>query len=550
MTALSASVVPLAVRVKNARYDGMVTGYIHGAPTFVKTDPGGYRSGSFVVDQRLGFRSDMIQPYSRIFFYNKRNGDTLFEGDVTHPGRSVSDNGALLEVQVEGGAERLNDWSGPRIYVDRDMQAWTKLASTSVVSATVDAGEDRGGSGLDALNLAFPMGTHVETNHRVNAIYTRILEASQTVGRIDYTWDAGLTNVDWLVRMIVTPPNTVVRTQTLSTGGGLSGPVTAGVGVFPTGSNSVIAELKWIGSPSSTGTVSDTSWVSLRGLVVVVEMVMKDGTARPTGTYDNLVTAPMVWEDLLGGILAASFDGPSARIDVGAARNIWQLAFPDGITPMGIADELMKFEPCTYIVGPSKPGSDKYSLTWLERSTQVRYEFNTWVDDYTAGAQPAEQYNEASSRWKTPGGGIRFTTTTQSIPEMAAVGRTRRYFQDLGVVSGDADNATTANASALEEHRYPRNGGRVRVQREVVDLFTGRRVQPFEIEPSYLCRIVGVDPSVDALNATKSNGSSVCRIVTTGYSAADHAVDLDLDSVPWSVFRAIANTTRKNTATR
>ena len=155
MTALNASTVPIAVRVKNARYDGMLTGYIHGAPKFTKTDPGGFRAGSFTVSSRLGFRSDMIQPYSRIYFYNKRNGDCIFEGDVSHPGRSIGDTGEILEVNVEGGVERLNDWSGGRIFVDRDMTAYRK-SGDSVSAANIDPGEDRGGSGTDALNLAFP----------------------------------------------------------------------------------------------------------------------------------------------------------------------------------------------------------------------------------------------------------------------------------------------------------------------------------------------------------------------------------------------------------
>lgn len=544
MTALNASTVPLAVRIKNARYDGLVTGYLHGGVKFTKTDPGGFRSASFVVDQRLGFRSDMIQPYSRVYIFNKRNGDTVWEGDVTHPGRSITTNGPLLDVNVEGGVERLNDWSGPRIYVDRDMTAWPKNTGPSIVSTNVDVGEDRGGSGLDALTLAFPMDTHVELNHRVEAIYTRLVESGQGVGRIDYSWDTGNTHASWLTRTLVSAPSTVVRSNAANVAGGSSGAVTvddvAG-GVIPAGAQYAFLQFIWTGGSSGTGTSgNDIVWSSIKGLVIVARMQMKDGTWRSTG-YNNGVTAVKVWEDMLGSFLASTFDGPNAQLDAGGGYDILQFAFPDGITAMGIADELMKYEPkCTYLVGPSNPTTGKYSLTWLQRSTVPRYEFIVGTDEHSGGVQPADQYNEVVSRWKTPIGNIRFTTSTQSIPEMNAAGRTRRFFQDLGEVTGDSTNATAANASVLEEHRYPSNGGRVRVQREVVDLYTGRRVQPYEIEPGYLCRVVGVDPSPDALNATESNGASVCRIVATDYNADDHAADIDLDSVPWSMFRAIA----------
>jgi hypothetical protein len=176
----------------------------------------------------------------------------------------------------------------------------------------------------------------------------------------------------------------------------------------------------------------------------------------------------------------------------------------------------------------------------MSRTDVPRYEFITWTDGYTAGAQAVDQYNVAVSRWRTPNGTARFTSTVQSIPEMTAAGRTRRFFQDLGEETSNDTNATTANAAVLSEHRFPQNGGRVTVQREVVDLFTGRRVQPYEIEPGYMCRIVGVNPSRDALNNSPRNGSTLCRIVTTNYDADSDSVDIDLDSVPWSMYRAIA----------
>ena len=545
MTSLNASTVPVAVRIRNARYDGMVTGFLHGAPTFSKTDPGGYRAGSFVVDQRLGFRSDMIQPYSRVYFYDKRGGATVFEGDVSHPGLSVGGEGSLLEVTVDGGAERLGDWAGARIYIDRDMQAWTKT-STSVVATNAEVGDDRGGSTADALTLAFPTDLHVDTNFRCEVVYIRIREASQELGWLNYAWDGGHTSGSpgWIVRSIVTPPSTVPRSQVLNIGG--SGGSGAAVGVsIPVGADTAYLQLIWTGAASNTGsTGADIVWVSIMRPIVIARLKLRDGTYKTSASYGDSITAVDVWGDLLGEQLAAVFDGPNAQLSAGSSYAIQQLAFPDGITPAGVVDELMKLEPtCTYFVGPSVPGVDKYSVRWVTRSTVIRYELVIGTDDYAGGIQAVEQYNEAVTRWKTPVGNIRMTTSTQSIPEMTAVGRTRRFFQDLGTVTGDVLNAAQANAAVLEDHRYPRNGGRVTVARDVVDLFTGRRVAPFEIEPGYLVRLVGVDPSPDALNATEANGSTVCRIVSTDYSADTHSVDLALDSIPWSLFRAISNLT-------
>lgn len=377
--------IPLAVRIRNDRYDGMLTGFLHGAPRLRYEDPGGFKSGSFVVSQKLGFRSDLVQPYSRAYFYNTLNGDCVAEGDVTHPGKSVSDDGALLEVQVDGGMERLNDWSGSRIYVDRDMQAWTKTTTSNTATA-VEVGDDRGGSGLDSLTLAFPTELHVETNDRCEAGYYRIREAGQTVARFDYTDDGGHTSGSpgWQVRTIITPPSTVQRTQTLSVSGHTSSPQTVPGSDWDT----MYVQLIWTGVASNTGTI-DHVWVSIRGLVVVARTKLKDGTNKTTG-YQNFVTADVVWEDMLGSeMLNTAIDGPTARVDAGAGVFIWQLAYPDGATPQQIADDLMKYEPgMTYVVGPSTPTNDKYTFTWYTRSDSVRYEAMVWTDEHTGGIQP------------------------------------------------------------------------------------------------------------------------------------------------------------------
>lgn len=540
MTALGASLVPLAVHVENARYDGLLTGYLIGGVKFTLTDPGGFRSASFVVSQRLGFRSDMVQPYSRIKIWNKRNGDTVFEGDVSHPGRSVGDTGELLEVNVEGGVERLNDWSGGRIFVDRQFDAYKK-SGDSVTAANIDAGEDRGGSVSDALNLGFPGDLTVKPNDKINASYWRIRECGQTLGRINYSWDGGHNSATYNVRLIVTPPSTVARANVLQiAGGGGSGAVVGGA--IPVGANVAFLQLVSLaGANVNTGTL-DTVWASFLDPVIVARLYLKDGTFKSVG-YTDSVTAVNVWEDLLGDPnILPMFDGVNAQLDTGSGFQIQQLAYPDGCTPMQVADELMKFEQsCTYLVGPSALGDTRYSIRWLSRTNVPRYEFSARADEYQAGAQPVEQYNVAVAKWRTPNGTARFTTTVQSIPEMTAANRTRRFFQDLGQETSDSVNAGQANTAVLEEKRFPQNGGSITVARRIVDLYTGRRIEPFEIQPGYVARIVGVNPSRDALNDSPRNGSSLCRIVTNDYDSGSHSASIALDSEPWSMRRAIAD---------
>jgi hypothetical protein len=128
---------------------------------------------------------------------------------------------------------------------------------------------------------------------------------------------------------------------------------------------------------------------------------------------------------------------------------------------------------------------------------------------------------------------------------MDAAGRTRTFFQDLSNTLGMTQNAVQANATVLEQHRYANNSGTVAINREVVDLFTGRRVQPFEIEPGEMIRLVGTDANADALNKTAPDGGTVCRIISTDYDGSTNTVSLGLDGVPVSLLRAIMNT-KKN----
>lgn len=545
MSAWGAQEVPIGVRVRNTHYDGMVTGYLHGGVQFTKADPGGYQSASFVVDQRMGFRSDMIQPYSRVYFYDKRGGDTIWEGDVTHPGRSWSADGSLLQVQVDGCMERLNDWSGSRIYVDSSFEGWEKN-TTSITSTEVLTGEDRGGSGLQAMTLAFPMNQHVETNDRVEAIYRRIDDAGQQLGLINYSWDAGLTNASWLIRLLVSPSVTVARTNTANTAGGAGS--LAYVGPSWTAPKSIaFLQLLWNSSPSSTGNVTDVVWASIMELNITAYLWRKDATRRAGVDHAVYVDAPMVIEDLLGdtSILYNTFDSDNATIDVGDAVQLDHFVFVDGTTAKGVLDELMKFETgCTYLCGASTKTTDKFSFKWVQRSFFPRYEAYTWIDEHSTGNQPTEQYNRAVTRWRDKTGLVKATVSTLAIPEMDAVGRVRTFYQDLSNVSGSTANVTVANTQALVTHQTPKNGGTVTIQREIVDLFTGRRVQPYEIEVGELIRISGVDPSPAGITTpTDTDGKRIFRIVSAAYSSDSHSVDLELDTEVVSLMDAVTNQT-------
>jgi hypothetical protein len=551
VSAWRGSLLNVGIRISNARFDGIITGWVLGPPTLKFADPGGMISASFKVEYQIGVRSDIFMPYSRVYFFDKATGEIVFEGDMQHPGRASGDGGFSLDIIVKGGVDRLSDWSGPRIWVDRDMTAWIKT-SNSVVATNVQPVEDRGGSGNDSLTLAFPSDQHVETNSRCEAGYYRIRESGQELGWFNYSWDGGHTSGSpgWLVRSIATPPSTVVRSEILSvSGSGGSGAIVGGS--LPTGSNVVFLQLIWTSGSSNTGSAgADIVWASIMTLVVICRLKNKTGAFQPGSIppYNDYLTAQYVVEDMLGTeLLINDFDGANSIVDNGAGYGIRQLAYPDGVTPRQVFDELMKYEQdMTYLVGPSNPANGKYHIDWIQRSETIRYQFYVWIDQYEAGAQEVDQYDVAIARWRSPTGIIKQTVTTQSIPEMTAVGRSRRIYQDLSDTTSDSNNAAQANSILLNDHRFPTNGGKITVSREVVDMWTGRRVAPHQIKPGYVANIVGINPHRDALNSSPRNGSTICRIMANDYDTASNSASLDLDSEPWSMFKAIARANKRD----
>ena len=70
-------------------------------------------------------------------------------------------------------------------------------------------------------------------------------------------------------------------------------------------------------------------------------------------------------------------------------------------------------------------------------------------------------------------------------------------------------------------------------------------MKPYQVLPSYLCRISGVRVQQDTLNSGDQPDAAIFRIVTNDYSADSDASSLELNSYTIDEARAIANVTKK-----
>jgi len=535
--------IPLSVRLVTGRSDVHVSTQLRDL-WFRETAIGGFASSAISLDRPLDLQPDEIAHYGRVYIYDGRNGRTVWEGRLEDPGRSAGRDGQVWDLTAMGPSAHAQDQTAPLIYVDTSLSNLVR-ADNVTPGATDTVGGDPGAptGTQEALVLQFPDGLHVTTNSRVVMRYTRLMETGQQLARIDYTWDGGVNDANFDVDAVCrTDGNTgggeVARTDNLATAGGGSS-IREIVTNWTAGRNTV--EWRLIRSAGGAATIGvDTYWASIRNLVVMATRFNADGTERVAAAdYGaNTVLAHEVVRDLLGRLLT-SYDGANANIDT-TSYAITQLAYFDGVTAAQVFEDLMRLEPAYRWGAYESNAAGKHRFEWRLWPTVVRYEADV-LDGYDAPGSADGLYDSVMVRWRDTKGAVRTTRRTSSVPVLTAAGIPRQAMIDLGDDIGSSTEATQAGDQYLAEHAYAPNAGRLTVARPVLDLVTGRMVQPWEIKAGELIRVRGILPRIDALNASARDGVTVFRIWSREYRVSSAAATLELDSYSATTARALAD---------
>ncbi|MFG3702376.1 hypothetical protein ACGF5C_31515 [Micromonospora sp. NPDC047620] len=531
--------IPLTVRLRTARADRHVTA---DARDLVMrwTDPGGYASCMVPLDRPLSLQPDEIGYYGQVTVYDARDGSVVWDGRMEDPGRSARD-GQVWDLTAVGGQAHTRDRTVPLVYVDQTLSdAFRTL--TNAPGATNSTGEDPGGSGKDSVILQFPEGQSVSTGSRVNVRFDALARAGMKLGRIDYAFDGGIADANYSVMAIASTnggASDIARDQPLSTGGGGSSARVVGTH-WTNGRNTLDLRLQ----RSAGGAIKvadDLHWAAFMDLVVQAMRYNANGLEKTTGYTSNTILASDVVADLLGRLLT-DYDGTNAVIAT-TTHPIDQLAYPDGVTAAQVLDDLLRLEGgFTWRVW-ERAAAGKYRFEWVPLPSVVRYECDV-VDGYDGQGSADGLYNMVTVRWRDSAGRSRFTFRSSVVPELVAAGLNRQASIDLGSEVGSTAAAQRAGDQFLAEHQFAPNGGRLRIARPILDLQTGRMVQPWEIRPG-LIRVRGILPRVDALNASARDGVTVFRIVGGEYRASDGAATLDLDSYANTTPRLLSTLMRR-----
>lgn len=532
--------IPLSVSLTTPRSTRSITTQLRSL-RFREVAVGGFASCEVSFDRPLTVLPEEIGYFATLKVHY--GSVVVWEGRVEDFGRTAGSDGVVWELAALGPSAHAHDRTIPLIYVDTLLTDMVR-ADNVTKGATNSVGQDPGTSTVqEALILQLPDGLHVITDSRVAVRYDKLWRAGQKLARYDYTWDAGRTSTSLHVEAVARTDGTggaTSRTQTFSTSGGATSPKVI-VTDFASGRNTIEFRIRWSGS--STSVADDDTWASIRNLVIQGTRYSAAGSELLTAASytSNTLLASQIVADLLGRLLTA-FDGANAVIET-TSYTIDQLAYPDGADPAKVLDDLMTLEPGYRWGAYESNSAGKHRFEWKAWPTSVRYEADV-KDGIYSPASAGDLWNAVQVRWRDAQGATRSTRVTSTVPVLDDAGLTRETQIDLGDEVGSAAAAAQVGAQWLAEHDTPPNAGTLRIARPVLDLVSGRMVQPYQIKAGELIRVRGILPSVDSLNASTRDGATVFRVWAKDYDAASATASLELDSPVRTQQQLVAAATR------
>lgn len=530
--------IPLAVRMSTSKGDVHVTRDVHDL-TFRSTVPGGYASATFTLSRPLALQPREIVEFGKVYIYDRRNGETVWEGRLEDSGRSAGDSGEIYQITATGPAAHALDRTISLVYVDQRLDAWEQGAqSTTSINITKTDNE--------VIYMTIPSGVTIGAGLAGLIVYHGLAYSGQEVARVNVSTIAGFAsgNFEWRLGTSLGTGATVnVDTDAVTLGPNpLDGAVGGMANVITSGHDTVRLRLARI--VSNFTAVDESIWTEFDP---VVRGLIMDETGTDITTYTtDTIRAHEVVADLLGRLLP-HYDGPNATIDT-TTVNIDQLAYVDGASAQKVLEDLMAIEPAYYWAAWESGDNGRYRFEWTTWPDAVRYEVSV-ADGFDSPASAGEIYNAVSVRWRTAVGAIKTVRLTQTVDILDDVGLTREYHIDLSDEIGSENMASQVGAEFLSQHQMAENRGTLTIARPIVDHETGRRVMPWEIKPGKLIRVRNVLPRIDALNATGRDGVTVFKIASVEFNAGSVSATLELDGYSMTVARAVADL-NKNRITR
>lgn len=534
--------IPLTVRLRTARADRHIERDLRSL-SFRSVAPGGFASAQFSLDRPLASSPDEIAYYANVYVYDARNGQTVWEGRLEDPDRGVGSDGQIWDIAATGPSAHAHDRRKDYIVIDKSLDRWERDSASKRAGRTdTELDDDDNDDESPSLVATWSEGMTAVQDDFIRFLYYPIRRAGQKLARVyveivNPVNDPGATL--WEDRLVTRASGSFdvvdqagwsTTTHNLAASVGGATPIT-------NGHNRAFIQSHRTGATAAIGDL--TRYSRYKNVVVRALMLEKDGT-EDTGPYNNnWVNAHGIVHDLLGRFLT-QYDGANAVVDSSSTFQIEQAAWPDGVTPAEVLEDLMVLEPTKYWAAWESNSDGKHRFEWRSWPTMVRYEADV-TDGFNSPGSAEGLYNAVTIRWRGAKAAIRSRRRTQTVDVLDDAGLIREELLDLGDNIGSFNAALQAGEQFLAEHQVPPNAGTLTVARPIYDHVRGHSVMPWEIRPGHLIRVRGVQPNPNSLNMTSRDGVTVFRIVAHDYDTASASASLELDSHSRTVARALAD---------
>lgn len=538
--------IPVTVRLANSNTDRHITNILADDPSWRSAAPGGFGTAAFALQKPIDVRDPMLAAFTKVYIYDGRTAETLWEGRLQLPARSADADGQVWSLTALGGASHTSDETRVLIYIDRSHDGWVRdnlEASRIPANATAGSSNHPFNDGLDALVVSLPSGVQLNTNTEAMVSYQECA-GLQSLGAWGYSYSFGGGGSTNFALEGVTGDNPTFNSidhSVLLPGVGGSFSTFAhtspsGANEFPAGQDILGLRLRRTTGGATPG--ADNLWIAFYDVRVLCRRYMRNGFMGVGSSGMNnsslYVRASWIVEDLLGRLLRNVYDADGASVDATNTVDIDQLAYRDGATAADVLDDLMKIEPSKYWAAwesewsLTHPGNGGYRFEWKTWPTTARYEA-TVDDGFDATAASAELYNSWTIRWRDNRGRIKITRVTAAVPELDSNNLTRGGFTDLSDEIGSATNATAVATNTLAEHNRQTSSARLTIARPIMDVQNNRVVWPWQIRPGEEIRLRGVEASATTnVTQTTRDGMTVFRIVSVEVNKGVAQLELDM----------------------
>lgn len=485
----------LAVRINDGTTDRHVTRYVRGL-RFTKAAPGGFHSASLELNLPQATFND-LGPADKVFVYDAATGKTLWEGFTQNPGAVDGAAGQRFDLSAIGTSVLATDEARGAIYIDRRLDPWFQSnAGASVASGSAQATEDPATSGNlgQVIKTQLNPGVPITTGGWVGMAYHQLGAVGMEFGAMFITTRSGMTDTNYRTELVtpltffqIGPAGTINTTATSENRW-----VDAGGPNPPAGTTVFLLRLRRAAGGATNITV-DTLYSIFGNLAVLGRRMDRFGTlvvsqfgaggGMKSNTY---VQADWVVEDLLGRVL--TFCDKNASTIEATTFQIDQLAYPEAVNARRILEDLAGFEPdFLWELLHSTPSG--YVFNYRAWPTNARYEIST-ADGYNKTGGDVDLCNRIAVTWTDPQGRKQVEVVTATVPELDVTSRIRDADPvELSPGNSSSDNAVRYGQEILAAKNTGPKSATARLGRPVMDLLSGSRVQPWEIEPGYMVRV-------------------------------------------------------------